>query len=103
MSNEKTVNLLVVVSLHDFNWSEAFKDEKIDGKPIKVLQANWNELLNVSYQEEKSGQVFVSIKEIKENKVTQAAIDSYQVHFVLFRTVCHHRYNQDARYIFKFF
>lgn len=103
MNKEKTVNLLVVVSLHDFNWAEAFKDEKINGNPIRVIQATWTELINVSYQEEKSSQVFVTTKPIKENKITQDAVDSFQVDFILFRSVCHGRYGQDARnFLFTF-
>jgi len=102
MSN-KEIHLLVVVSLHDFNWAEAFKGEKVNGSPIKVLQANWTDLVNVSYQEEKSSTVQVSIKGIKENKIEQDPIDCYTVDFLLFRTVCRGRYTQDARnFLFTF-
>lgn len=98
MHKPKTpINLLVVVSIHDINWTELFKGKQVNDCDIVVKQANYNELVNVSYQEKKDSHVYVSIKGIKENLIQQDPVDAFDVHFVLFRSVCHGRHNQDSR------
>jgi synapsin len=101
----KRVNLLVVVSNHQFDWIEFFKGKTLKDIPIVVKQATWNDLVNVSYQEKKTTQssVDVSIKPIKSSSFQQDAINSYKVDFILFRSVARGHYSQDARnFLFTF-
>jgi hypothetical protein len=99
MQKSRKLNILVIVSLHDFDWAKSFKDLQVNGCDLVVKQASYNEIVNCSYQEEKSSHVYVSIKSIKDLHFSQDAVDSFDVDFVLFRSVCHGRYNQDSRNI----